>query len=108
MSILSWDDFEDDSQKPAAPEHKSAPVEPQKATNSQVVSDERNEPSSVAAPQPARTAARTSTDSTDPLARASNALETLDVAPGLEELEMGAQRVQVDGMEHIQIGSIKY
>lgn len=26
MSILSWDDFEDDSQKPAAPEHKSAPV----------------------------------------------------------------------------------
>ena len=30
MSILSWDDFEDDSQKPAAPEHKSAPVEPQK------------------------------------------------------------------------------
>lgn len=28
MSILSWDDFEDDSQKPAAPEHKSAPVNP--------------------------------------------------------------------------------
>ena len=36
------------------------------------------------------------TDSTDPLARASNALEQLDVAPGLEELEMGASRVQVD------------
>ena len=30
MSILSWDDFEDDSQKPAAPEQQPAPVEPQK------------------------------------------------------------------------------
>lgn len=30
------------------------------------------------------------------MARASEALEHLDVAPGLEELEMGAQRVQVD------------
>jgi len=39
MSILSWDDFEDDSQKPAAPEQQPAPVEPQKATNSQMVSD---------------------------------------------------------------------
>ncbi|MCP5877289.1 ribonucleotide-diphosphate reductase subunit beta, partial [Klebsiella pneumoniae] len=32
----------------------------------------------------------------DSMARASEALEHLDVAPGLEELEMGAQRVQVD------------
>jgi len=42
MSILSWDDFEDDSQKPAAPEQQPAPVEPQKATNSQMVSDAGN------------------------------------------------------------------
>src|SRR5690606_3212372 len=33
---------------------------------------------------------------TDSLARASASLEQLDVAPGLGELEMGAQRVQVD------------
>lgn len=31
MSILSWDDLEDDSQKPAAHEHKPAPVDTQKA-----------------------------------------------------------------------------
>ena len=38
MSILSWDDFEDDSQKPAAPEHKSAPIQPEKTSDSQNVS----------------------------------------------------------------------
>ena len=96
MSILSWDDFEDDSQKPAAQSQQPAPVEPQKTTNSQVVSNAHNEPSSMAASQPTRTSSNRSTDPSDPLARASNALENLDVAPGLEELEMGAQRVQVD------------
>jgi hypothetical protein len=30
MSILSWDDFEDDSQKPTAPEHKSASLDRKK------------------------------------------------------------------------------
>src|SRR3990167_8027449 len=96
MSILSWDDFEDDSQKPAAPEHKSAPVEPQKAANPQMVSAAEQPQKNVATAQPASTARSRSTNPADPLARASNALESLDVAPGLEELEMGAQRVQVD------------
>ncbi|KAK0343077.1 hypothetical protein LTR94_019663 [Friedmanniomyces endolithicus] len=96
MSILSWDDFEDDSQKPAAPEHKSAPVEPQKAANPQMVSAAEQPQKNVATAQPASTPRSRSTNSADPLARASNALESLDVAPGLEELEMGAQRVQVD------------
>ncbi len=50
----------------------------------------------MAAAQPAATPRSGTTDSTDPLARASNALDQLDVAPGLEELEMGASRVQVD------------
>ena len=96
MSILSWDDFEDDSQKPAAPEHKSAPVEPQKAANPQMVSAAEQPQKNVATAQSASTPRSRSTNSADPLARASNALEGLDVAPGLEELEMGAQRVQVD------------
>ena len=96
MSILSWDDFEDDSQKPAAPEHKPAPVEPQKAYDTQMVSDAEQPQTPVAATQPAAAPRSGATDSTDPLARASNALEQLDVAPGLEELEMGASRVQVD------------
>ena len=96
MSILSWDDFEDDSQKPAAPEHKPAPVEPQKAYDTQMVSDAEQPQTPVAAAQPAAAPRGGATDSTDPLARASNALDQLDVAPGLEELEMGASRVQVD------------
>ena len=37
MSILSWDDFEDDEQKQAAQAHQPAPVEQKKTTDSQVV-----------------------------------------------------------------------
>ena len=96
MSILSWDDFEDDSQKPASPEQQSTRIEPQKAADSQVVSDTNIAPSDVAVAQPIRANQRTAKHSTDSMARASAALENLDVAPGLEELEMGAQRVQVD------------
>ncbi|MCU4709897.1 ribonucleotide-diphosphate reductase subunit beta [Acinetobacter pittii] len=96
MSILSWDDFEDDSQKPAAPEHKSTPVQSEKASDSQNVSTAQPSSPSVAAPQSAGTHSVRPTVASDTVARAAQALEHLDVAPGLEELEMGAQRVQVD------------
>lgn len=96
MSILSWDDFEDDSQKPAVTESKPTPVEPQEAPRTQMVSDAQQSSSSVAVPQSTGTAFVRSTDPTDSLARASESLNNLDVAPGLEELEMGAARVQVD------------
>ena len=96
MSILSWDDFEDDSQKPTTPEHKSTSLDSQKTVNTQVVSDAEPSSPRVAAAQPAGTDSVRSTNPTNSLARASEALEHLDVAPGLEELEMGAQRVQVD------------
>ena len=96
MSILSWDDFEDDSQKPAAPAQQPAPVEPQKAAHTQVVSDAKPSPQNAAYGQSAGTDQLRPADSTDTLARASESLNHLDVAPGLEELEMGAQRVQVD------------
>lgn len=96
MSILSWDDFEDDEQKQAAQAHQPAPVEQKKTTDSQVVSDTKQSSQNVATTQSAGTYTARSTNPTDSLARASHALEKLDVAPGLEELEMGAQRVQVD------------
>ncbi|MBN6521924.1 ribonucleotide-diphosphate reductase subunit beta [Acinetobacter pittii] len=96
MSILSWDDFEDDSQKPTTPEHKSAPVQSEKASDSQNVSTAQPSSPSVAAPQSAGTHSVRPTVASDTVARAAQALEHLDVAPGLEELEMGAQRVQVD------------
>lgn len=96
MSILSWDDFEDDSQKPTTPEHKSTPVQSEKASDSQNVSTAQPSSPSVAAPQSAGTHSVRPTVASDTVARAAQALEHLDVAPGLEELEMGAQRVQVD------------
>jgi len=96
MSILSWDDFEDDSQKPAAPELKSAPVNTEKTTHSQNVSSAESSSQSLATSQPAGTHSVRPTVASDTVARAAAALEHLDAAPGLEELEMGAQRVQVD------------
>ncbi|SPL68964.1 ribonucleotide-diphosphate reductase subunit beta [Acinetobacter stercoris] len=96
MSILSWDDFEDDAPKPASQTNKSASVESQKTTDSQVVSDAQPSSPNLATAQSAGTNTKRTADTTDSLVRASEALKNLDVAPGLEELEMGAQRVQVD------------
>ncbi len=96
MSILSWDDFEDDSQKPVTPEPKSAPVQPQEAPDSQVVSDSQPSSPNVATAQPVGTSTSAATDSTDSLARASESLKNLDASAGVEELETGASRVQVD------------
>ena len=96
MSILSWDDFEDDAPKQAPQANKSAPVEPEKKTDSQVVSDAQPSSQNLAAAQSVGTHSNRTTDSTDSLVRASESLKNLDIAPGLEELEMGAQRVLVD------------
>ena len=96
MSILNWDDFEDDSQKPATPEHQPKTVSTQETPATQVVSDAQSSSPHVAAVQSAGARTNRATDPADPLARASASLEHLDVAPGLEELEMGAGRVEVD------------
>ena len=97
MSILSWDDFEDDAQKHAPATSPSAPVAPKEAPVQKVVSDGQPQAQSVApAKSPAPTANGNAIDPTDSMARASESLKHLDVAPGLEELEMGAGRVEVE------------
>ncbi|MHA3104291.1 ribonucleotide-diphosphate reductase subunit beta [Acinetobacter sp. ANC 3791] len=96
MSILSWDDFEDDSQKPVTPEPKSAPVQPQETPNSQVVSDSQPSSPNVANAQPVGTNTSATTDSADSLARASESLKHLDINSSSEDLGTGAGRVQVD------------
>lgn len=96
MSILSWDDFEDDSQKPVTPEPKSAPVQPQEAPDSQVVSDSQPSSPNVANAQPVGTSTSAATDSTDSLARASESLKHLDISSGSKDLGTGVNRVQVD------------
>lgn len=97
MSILSWDDFEDD-QKDVAVATKPAPLTSAapKESAATVVSAAPAPAPRVADAQPAQSAAKQLAADASALERAQHAVATLDVAPGLEELEMGAGRVQVD------------
>ncbi|MFC3903799.1 ribonucleoside-diphosphate reductase beta chain [Acinetobacter marinus] len=97
MSILSWDDFEDDAQKNDASPSTPTPVTPKETPVQKVVSDGQPQAQSVApAKSPTPTTNGNAIDPTDSMARASESLKHLDVAPGLEELEMGAGRVEVE------------
>ncbi|MBN7795446.1 ribonucleotide-diphosphate reductase subunit beta [Parahaliea mediterranea] len=98
--MLNWDDYHKEDTAPASPVAAAAPqpAEPEAA------------PSSAAQPAAAQTAAPSREDAAaetggaavapevaaDNIAEAARALENMDVAPGLEELEMGAARVSVD------------
>lgn len=90
--MLSWDDYEekDNSVEPAVV-NKALAEEPKSAEPSATpqVSEPAAEYTSV------ETNSAETVDS-DALAKATQALEELDIAPGLEELEMGAARIQVD------------
>jgi ribonucleoside-diphosphate reductase beta chain len=82
--MLSWDDFnvEETGQTAPNPAAAAMPEKPQPAP---------------ATPAPSQAApAAAATEETDVVRQAREALEQLDVAPGLEELEMGAQRIEVD------------
>ncbi len=72
-----------------APEHKSAPVEPQKAHDTQMVSHASNHRRLWQLHNPLQPLEVEQQIQPIPLAIVSNAREQLDVAPGLEELEMG-------------------
>ena len=83
--MLTWDDYHsEDTLKPARPAPPPPPVE--------------DIPAATAAPSATASEAANgpAAASTDLAAAAAQALEQLDVAPGLEELEMGAARVSVD------------
>src|SRR5690554_251122 len=81
--MLSWDDFSTAEEAPKA-KPAPAPREPQAATR-------------PAEPEPsARSAAKGNEKVSPALAQPRASLAELDPAPGLEELEMGAARIQVD------------
>lgn len=94
MSILSWDDLDDDANTtPLAV--KPAPVKAPQTGSAPLVSAASTTEAPVAAaqspsPAPAQPVAGSAVE------RAAESLSNLDVAPGLEELEMGAGRVEVD------------
>ena len=97
--MLSWDDYHKQESTPAA----AMPQERKPAAPAPVAAAE---PSPVTAPAPAEVAAAAQPAAgasatppaglADNIARANESLEQMDVAPGLEELEMGAARVSVD------------
>ncbi|MCO7232518.1 MULTISPECIES: ribonucleotide-diphosphate reductase subunit beta [unclassified Cobetia] len=85
--MLNWDDFHEDeapaAEKPAAAKPAPQPEAPAAAPAADaVVASENSEGYTVS--------------EAERIARAQQALDDLDVAKGLEELEMGAQRIQVD------------
>jgi ribonucleoside-diphosphate reductase beta chain len=78
--MLNWDDYKSD--KPLTIQPPSAPAQPPVEA-------------AVKAERSGSTQTKASADA-DAIERARQAVANLDPAPGLEELEMGAQRVQVD------------
>jgi ribonucleoside-diphosphate reductase beta chain len=85
MTMLNWDAFNEPEEQIAPPPVKAKSEAPQQQLAiepeavAEVADTTRYEPTGSAAYEAAQ-----------------KALENLDVAPGLEELEMGADRVQVD------------
>ncbi len=106
--MLSWDDYHADEttpvtaqpSKPATPASGSTTADQLMASMQTTVSTETEPGPAHPAPAPAPAAPAgpivVTTAQDDPVARASAALQELDVAPGLEELEMGAARLSVD------------
>ncbi|MGE3502386.1 MAG: ribonucleotide-diphosphate reductase subunit beta, partial [Porticoccaceae bacterium] len=91
--MLSWDDFhhEETLRKPAPP---APPRAPKLTSTPAAVAAAMPAPQAATAAPPPAPAARTAP--ADPHREAQEHLAALDVAPGLEALEMGAARVQVD------------
>jgi ribonucleoside-diphosphate reductase beta chain len=86
--MLNWNEYYEDDTAPVVAAPEPAPVVKQTAAP-------------VAAPAPAAVAATAmaapaQTEPDSPIARAAQAIENIDIAPGLEDLEMGAARVSVD------------
>jgi ribonucleoside-diphosphate reductase beta chain len=91
--MLNWDDYHKEDGAPAA-------AQPAVAEAVAKAEPAPTQPAAEPTPAPAAAApaaeAPANTGEQDAVARAQQAVESLDVAPGLEELEMGAQRVSVD------------
>ncbi|SEI82222.1 ribonucleoside-diphosphate reductase beta chain [Allopseudospirillum japonicum] len=80
MSTLSWDDYNDEMVTFSSPK---------------VAQPQAHEPQATPSPSLAEVSVTTLTASTQ-MEKAQAAIANLDIAAGLEELEMGAQRIQVD------------
>lgn len=99
--MLSWDEYhkEDtlDTAAAAKAAAEAAAREAALAAERQKEAETRQQQAaSAATTEPAELPEAVSVDTTEVLERAAEAVASMDVAPGLEELEMGAARVSVD------------
>ena len=90
MSIISWDDFNDEESAVATLPQQTSPAKPAVAP---VAPPAQPAPSVATTPSHAAPALSAGASAIE---RAEHSVEHLDVAAGLEDLEMGAQRIQVD------------
>ncbi len=98
--MLNWDDYNTEEVSSKAPP-KAEPIPQQvvsaaaKTLEAETKAAETPKVTSTVEPADVDTQT-TATPDSNAIAAAKKALENLDVAPGLEELEMGAARIQVD------------
>ena len=88
--MLSWEDYHKEETTPASSAVLSMPTTPEQPAEEPAVAVAV---ASAAAPAPKLESVA---GSADPMAKAIEAVEHIDIAAGLEELEMGAARVSVD------------
>ena len=101
--MLSWDDYNDDKaalpkfdSDKTAPEPKVAPEVVQATLAAVTAKEQEAAPRPVEKPAVAASPVKPGLNNQDAISLAKQAMRDLDPAPGLEELEMGAARVQVD------------
>ena len=90
--MLNWDDYDKQETTPTA----AAVMPEQEVVDTPIAAPEPEPAIEAVATPPAGDSPAPSGANTSNIARAMESVETLDVAAGLEELEMGAARVSVD------------
>ena len=93
--MFNWDDYE----KEEKAEQKTPPQQPK--AEPAVKPEPAPQATEAAKPAAPTTEEYVEPEALDNVAKAQASLETLDVAPGLEELEMGAERIEVDDKKMI-------
>jgi len=93
--MLSWDDYEEDTQPEAKAAPEAAAAAPKAPATPKVAAQQPAQAQQEEALSNAKPVAPAA-DVADVVERAKQAIASMDVAPGLEELEMGAERIEVD------------
>lgn len=96
--MFNWDDYNKEETTETEKIAKK-PVVAEKAPQGAIA--EQTVQNTVTEPTPAVAPVTEAPSSMDPIQKANESLRNLDVAPGLEELEMGAQRIHVDDKKMI-------